>query len=334
MAKFQLKLPFINLLIFKLSWYLLVFFQESAVAWSLLLLLASMSLQFRTGTAWKRAVCIAVIGVATDQLLSVLGVFDFETSLLPLWLIVLWLHFGMVLPCGFGFLQAWPRWGQALAGIVAGPLSYGAGSLQGGVQFPFPLYQTLLILALVWGLLLPGLIWLAARKSPAQRGQTSVLVLVLAALTLGSNPSLAAPPELVVVGEAEYRYLWWPLYKAKLHGPRSDFQFPASVPFKLSLTYERAITKQQLIAHTVKQWKQQGITIDPHWQLHLQEVLVDVSKGDTLSLYIDDNQASLFSLNGQALGTITDKDFSTYFAGIWLASNTTEPKFRQQLMGL
>ncbi|MEY4641476.1 MAG: hypothetical protein RLZZ227_1470 [Pseudomonadota bacterium] len=173
-----------------------------------------------------------------------------------------------------------------------------------------------------------------ARKSLAQAGQRSMLVLVLATLILSSNPSSAAQTELVVVGEADYRFLWWPLYKAKLHAPPGDFQFPASLPFKLSLTYRRAITKQQLITQTLKQWKHQGITIDPRWQLHLDEVLVDVSEGDTLSLYIDDNYASSFSRNGQALGTVTDKDFSKYFAGIWLASNTTQPKFRQQLMGL
>lgn len=334
MTKLPLQIPFVNLLIFKLSWFLLVFFQESAVAWGLLLLLASISLQFRTGTAWKRAVYIAFIGMATDQLLAMLGVYEFQTRLLPLWLVILWLHFGMVLPCGFGFLQAWPRWGQALAGIVAGPLSYWAGSLQGGVQFPFPLYQTLLILALVWGLLLPGLIWLAARKSLPETGQSSMLVLVLATLTLSSNISTAAQPELVVVGEAEYRFLWWPLYKAKLHGPPGEFQFPASIPFELSLTYKRAITKQQLMAQTIKQWEHQGITIDPRWQQHLHEVLVDVSEGDTLSLYIDDNYVSRLSLNGQALGTITDMAFGKYFAGIWLAANTTEPKSRQQLMGL
>lgn len=168
MPKLQRQSRLFNLLIYKLSWFLLVFFQETALAWGLLLLLASMSLQFGTGTAWKRAACIALLGMAADQSLTILGVFDFETELLPLWLVVLWLHFGMALPCGFSFLQAWPRWGQSLAGMVAGPLSYWAGSLQGGVQFPVPLYATLLILALGWGLLMPGLNWLAARQPLAE----------------------------------------------------------------------------------------------------------------------------------------------------------------------
>jgi hypothetical protein len=164
MTRHQPQPRLFNLLIFKLSWFLLVFFQQEAVVWGMFLLLASIFLQLRAGSACKAAVYIALIGMAADQLLAVFGVFDFATTLLPLWLAVLWLHFGMVLPCGFSFLQGWPRWGQSLAGIVAGPLSYWAGSLQGGVQFPLPLFQTLLILALVWGLLMPALNWLAARK--------------------------------------------------------------------------------------------------------------------------------------------------------------------------
>jgi hypothetical protein len=334
MNKFSLHHPFFNLLIFKLSWLLLVVWQQRGVWLALLLLIISLLLQPDRWSAWQRALPVALVGIAVDQMLSLLGVFQFATSLLPLWLVVLWLHFGAVLPYGFRFLQLWPRWAQALTGAIAGPCSYWMGSLQGGVVLTWPLLLTVLTLALLWSLLLPGLIWLAVHKLTPTARHSTLPLLLLATLTLSSHNSAAEESTFVLVGEANYRFMWWPLYQAQLHAPSSDFQFPATTPFKLSLTYQRAITKQQLLTETLKQWQRQGITVEPHWQPRLNELLVDVAVGDTLSLYVDSTYVSRLSLDEQALGAITDPALSQAFAGIWLASNSTEPQFRQQLLGL
>ena len=108
----------INLILFKLSWVVLVAGQEAWLAVAALLQLGSLWLHPQIATAWRPALLIATTGMAVDQLLVLSGVFVFGSPMLPLWLIVLWLAFGLTLTLGLRFLQILPLWAQSGIGAV------------------------------------------------------------------------------------------------------------------------------------------------------------------------------------------------------------------------
>ncbi len=332
MTRIQACYPYINLGLFKLSWILLVVWQSSAVWPALVLLAISLGLHRSTWSAACCAVCIAVAGMMADQLLAFAGVFVFASATLPLWLAVLWLHFGVAVPTGFRFLQKTSLWTQALIGALAGPSSYWAGSLNGAVGFGKPLFTTLAILALLWLLLLPVLIRIGSGSFSRSMPHSAFLLMLLA--SVGMNNKAAAQPALVRLGQAEYRVLIWKLYKASLSASSAQFTFPGTVPFVLSLEYQRAFSKQQLVAETLKQWRLQGIKPSAGWEAWLDIIFPDVQSGDIFSLYVDAEYVSHFSLNNASIGSISDAGFSQALAGIWLATNTTSPEFRQQLLGV
>lgn len=104
----------------------------------------------------------ALAGCALDSVLAALGVFDFATWPLPLWLALLWL----VLASSLRHSLAWasrPVWRGALLGAAGGPLAYLSGASLADVALPHGPLATALLLAPVWALTLPLLLRIAAR---------------------------------------------------------------------------------------------------------------------------------------------------------------------------
>jgi hypothetical protein len=60
----------------------------------------------------------------------------------------------------------------------------------------------------------------------------------------------------------------------------------------------------------------------------------DVQKGDRITGLHQPGQAARFYLNGRLLGDISDPAFSRRFFGIWLSPQTSQPRMREQLLGL
>jgi len=70
------------------------------------------------------------------------------------------------LPLSLDWLSGRPRF-AALCGAIGGPLSYYAGASLGALDLPGEPRMSLLILAAVWGILLPGLHQLKTRMGLA-----------------------------------------------------------------------------------------------------------------------------------------------------------------------
>ncbi len=112
-------------------------------------------------------VLVSAIGIGVDSGLAVLAVFSFPENVLfpwlcPAWLIALWVLFASALESCLRWLVEWPRLAATL-GALFGPASYYAGQRLGALQFSPPLLDSLLVLAVVWSILLPGLLWLSKR---------------------------------------------------------------------------------------------------------------------------------------------------------------------------
>lgn len=153
----------INLIWFQLVWVIAVYFTRQAEFY----LAFSLVLHFcftpsRRHDLWVMC-SVTLVGASCDVLLNQAGVMLFsDGEVLPIWLLILWAHFALVLNHGMSWLTRLPLYLQAVLGGIFGPLSYFAGYKMGAVFFPLQIQSTLLILAVIWFCLLP--VYLVATK--------------------------------------------------------------------------------------------------------------------------------------------------------------------------
>lgn len=330
----------VGIVLFKANWLLLVTGQQRWLLLVVCLILPLQVLAVLPGNAasgqkyrvLQRCVAFACMGVIVDQSLSFAGVLVFPERWLPAWLLVLWVSFTLVLPHVSEFLKRWPLYACSLAGALGGTLSYQAGAALGAVTLVQPLWLSSTMLALIWAVILP--LWRAPLLRKDKFLQLSFCACGLT-LILGFVPvhAAAADTDLRLVGRGHYRFLAWPIYDVSLRAAQLPFQFPDTAPFELSVEYKRDFSSAQIIEETRKQWRKQEVAVRAEWQQWLDQALPDVAAGDTLALHVDARYASHFFHNGTLTSSISNPDFTIAFAGIWLATNTSAPRLRAQLLG-
>lgn len=152
-----------NALWFQSTWFCTVLGRDDLLAVSLGLIGLHLLLVPQRRLEMRQLALLGGIGIAVDTGLSAIGVFQFQGGvLMPGWLACLWLAFATTPGRSLAFLGARP-WLTALAGGLVFPFNYFAGSRLGAVEFGWPLWQSLLIMALIWSLLLPALYYLQRR---------------------------------------------------------------------------------------------------------------------------------------------------------------------------
>lgn len=167
---------------------------------------------------------------------------------------------------------------------------------------------------------------------------TALLLSVVSTLALSEPPPLAEVISgMNKIGKASFKFIFWSVYEAELYAEQSAFNFTPLPSFILTLNYQRAFNSEQIVKETEKQLLEiqpgQSEKLEP-WLNRLNEILRDVSKGDSLSLYVDDAKYSSFYLNGDYLGSIEDEDFSQSFSAIWLARDDRYADFTHELTGV
>ncbi len=159
----------ISMLLFNGAWFVCVAFR---MPWALLaaaIAIGAHLIFLRPHRCeWRAAVVVALIGIAVDSVLTIVGVFDFVETwsgpmgqmLVPLWFMALWLTFGATLNTAMRFFAQHPVL-AVIAGMLAGPSAYFAGHSLGAVEFGFSTTTALLIVAAVWGVLFPTVVNIA-----------------------------------------------------------------------------------------------------------------------------------------------------------------------------
>jgi len=137
---------------FKLCWFGLILIPQVAVWPAFGYLLWSI---WRLHPNARLAVLgMSAVGILMDTALLQSGVFSFiGTESLPVWLLLLWGCFSLVVVQVLaGWLPHW--WLAAIVGAVTGPLAYWGGAALGGQLVFADSLTFLLTLAPCWGLLL------------------------------------------------------------------------------------------------------------------------------------------------------------------------------------
>ncbi|MDP1947214.1 MAG: DUF2878 domain-containing protein [Nitrospirota bacterium] len=121
------------------------------------------------GNALRLILRVGLLGATIDSVLGYLGILVFRDSLMahwlcPPWLMALWMIFVTTLQSSLSWL-AGHYWIAALLGGLFEPVSYYAGQELGSLSLGNPVLVTLATLSILWALLLPGLVWWAAKQT-------------------------------------------------------------------------------------------------------------------------------------------------------------------------
>jgi hypothetical protein len=161
-----------NLVAFQVGWFACVLGAGASRPWlgpaivAGLLALQAIGLP-ELRRAWPFILLVGTAGAALDTSLALAGIFMFQaglqpTWLCPPWLIAVWIIFASTLPSSLRWLAGHQGLATVL-GAVAGPLSYYAGVTLGALAMPEDPMQSLIVLAVLWGLLLPSLLHVMKR---------------------------------------------------------------------------------------------------------------------------------------------------------------------------
>ncbi|BFM50443.1 hypothetical protein THO17_26060 [Marinomonas sp. THO17] len=105
------------------------------------------------------------LGLLVDGSLFRWSVFTSETDVWtvqgipPLWLLCLWISVATLFAHSLVFLQQ-RYWLAAVFGLVGPTMSYFAGANMAGVSLAQPVWQSLLLVAFIWAMILPLGVWL------------------------------------------------------------------------------------------------------------------------------------------------------------------------------
>lgn len=143
-------------------------------------------------------------------------------------------------------------------------------------------------------------------------------------------------PNAQLVGSAQYSYLFWDVYKGFLFAPYG--QYRQNKRFALTLAYQRALSGSAITQKTIELIRKQNPGVSEkklkQWEYELNNIFPDVDAGTELTgVHTKDGTALFYNQSGQSIGAIKDPKFSNHFFDIWLGPDTTDPDFRDQLLG-
>jgi hypothetical protein len=182
---------------------------------------------------------------------------------------------------------------------------------------------------------------LCRRRAVLRMGLTVAVVLPLGshlqALAIEVPAEVGqALPRGQLQGTGRMRYLLWDLFHATLwtlQGFHGEQYFDHA--FALELRYLRKFSGSSLVESSVQEMQRVG-SLNPNkqaaWTAAMQAALVDVQAGDRITGVHRPEMGTQFFFNGRLRGTVDDAAFARAFFGIWLASNTSEPRLRAALL--
>ncbi|MGQ8364863.1 chalcone isomerase family protein [Glaciecola sp. 1036] len=152
---------------------------------------------------------------------------------------------------------------------------------------------------------------------------------------------LAEPPKLEfvkdpkTVGKTRLEVLFWDIYEAELIAPEGKWD--KDKPFALRLTYLRDFEGKEIASRSVDEMRDLGFDDElklAKWFQKMHRIFPDVKEGECIMGIVDEDKVSHFYFNDEKIGKVTDAEFTEWFFAIWLSEDTSEPKMREQLLGM
>ncbi|MFT2111187.1 DUF2878 domain-containing protein [Marinomonas sp. 2405UD68-3] len=164
-------LNIINAILFQIIWFVCVTTTDVVSSISVLILLIIHSLfMVRDTREWWLITGFTLIGIVIDSVLQSFGLIQFSgailwndsISVIPIWMMCLWLAFSTTLVHGLFWLHG--RWKLALlVGLFAVPVSYYGGLFLSDSSSIEPMWIMLVAIGLIWSALLPTGLFIAEK---------------------------------------------------------------------------------------------------------------------------------------------------------------------------
>lgn len=149
----------INAALFQISWWVAALYSQYAAV----IIFVIIALHFwLTPTPKEDGVLliIALLGVLSDTLQIMLGVFSTLEDTMTWWLISLWGSFTLCLNHSLRWLNSMAYWQIAILGGLFGPLSYIAAIKLGALSTTLSISEVVAIQLPCWAVLLVAMVWL------------------------------------------------------------------------------------------------------------------------------------------------------------------------------
>ena len=123
-------------------------------------------------------IALGLLGTMLDSIKASVGLIGYAGGypgadwLAPLWITSLWVGFGATIAHSMAFLAGRPVLAFIL-GAVFGPVSYLTAAGFGAVWFPRGDWLAMTVVALLWGVSLPVMYWLASKLGVIKNSETS-----------------------------------------------------------------------------------------------------------------------------------------------------------------
>ncbi|MEO0437657.1 MAG: chalcone isomerase family protein [Pseudomonadota bacterium] len=150
-----------------------------------------------------------------------------------------------------------------------------------------------------------------------------------------NGPDIDPLDDMELVGKARMQVLFWDVYDAQLYAPGGIWN--DGDPFALSLTYLRSLQGVKIAERSIAEIRKQGFSDErtlARWYENLIAIIPDVANSDEIIGVADDNAHTQFYLDGRFIGEIREPAFTRAFFAIWLGAKSSEPRFRDRLLGV
>jgi hypothetical protein len=164
----------------------------------------------------------------------------------------------------------------------------------------------------------------------------AVSPLALQAQTVSPIELAAELPGATLRGSGRMSFFGLHIYDIRLW-TAEGFGDYATSPLALEIEYARALVGKLIADRSLSEMKRTGEIADDQaerWLAAMRRAFPDVKKGDRITGVHQPGIGARFFVNGAFKDEIRDADFARRFFGIWLAPQTSEPRLREQLLGL
>ncbi|MGC5704020.1 chalcone isomerase family protein [Pseudomonas sp. NFXW11] len=145
-----------------------------------------------------------------------------------------------------------------------------------------------------------------------------------------------AVPEARMLGSGQFSWFGFKVYDARLWSPQRPLA--ADQPFALELTYQRRISRDELVQASLDEIKRlygAGVSAAQlaDWRQQMQQSFVDVTPGQRITGVYLPGRGAQFFVDQRLQHTVADSAFAQAFFAIWLDPRTRNPQLRAQLLG-
>lgn len=150
----------LNILSYQAVWFLAILWGNTGAAIGSVLIIIHIVRSERKSADLKMMGFLFFLGLLVDGTLLQMGFFSFKNTgfPIPIWLMVIWIALAITPHHSLSWLKNRLLL-ASLLGALAGPAAYWAGTRMGAATFNLSLLSSLLILAVLWSLLFPAIMY-------------------------------------------------------------------------------------------------------------------------------------------------------------------------------